>query len=208
MHRRPLRGRRVARLTVWLALALAFAAPAQANEAFDTLTRSAFFSDPCRQEAAALGIPPGLDADALFAAFTRRPKASSVEPQTSACASPETLLINLFRSNGIEAELALVGHPTSSSPTPARRMLVYVPSLDRYVDATGAKPSIPDRAAIARVDRVHFAGPTLDPKARDRCVSVCMRSYTVGGTSTMPVASGVLDPASAVRGKTETIPGR
>ena len=120
--------------------------------------------------------------------------------QRNDCSVPAVALINLLRFNGIDAEL-VSGAMTKEAmpPDQSDRVLVCVPTLDRYVD-----PALPleeqalvDLLVRERAERKHVLGPALDGNARDACLSTCMHVYTAAGNTTPPV-----------RVKTETIRGR
>lgn len=194
-------------LKIFGALALVFTVvlPARAATTIDMqLIRAAFFSDACRQEAEALGIPRTSDANALLAAFAglqRRPASSpTADAQRDDCKVPAVALINLLRLNGIDAELVSATMAKEAAPADqVDRVLVYVPVLDRNFD-----PALPleeqglvDLLVRERAERKHILGPSLGANARDPCPSTCMHVYTAAGNATPPV-----------RVKTETIRGR
>src|SRR5438128_2386972 len=133
-----------------LGLWLSMTAPGHgSSDMLDRLARAAYFSDACRQEAAALGIMATADADALFAAFARRlaaaPRADRpdvLDPDVLGkdCQAPPVLLINLLRGNGIDAALAFSLMPRANASGEIEplgkidRVLVYVRALDRTFD--------------------------------------------------------------------------
>jgi hypothetical protein len=102
-------------------------------------------------------------------------------------ALPAVSLINLLRLNGITAELVLVSMQRENSASPPAfsdkigSVLVYVPTLDRYVDPVATKVSDSsslDRIVKASAVRAHLNGPApnADP-AFDVCDHVCMNVY-------------------------------
>jgi hypothetical protein len=153
--------------------------------------RAAFFSDLCRQQAAALGLARTSDPDVLLAAFETyfagAPARSSATPIGADCLAPGILLINLLRLNGLDAELVLAStQPTSE----VLQVLVYVVALKRYLD-----PSLPrseqsdlDRLARETMRRVHFRRPLAGGNTRDPCFDDCMVVYAPGaGLSSISV---------------------
>jgi hypothetical protein len=56
------------------------------------------------------------------------------------------------------------------------RALVYVPSLDRYVDplAPAGKQEVLDRIVRERAKRAHLRGPSLAADPRGVCPNTCM----------------------------------
>ena len=168
------------------------------------LSRAAFFSDACRQQAEALGVAHTSDANALLAAFAglqRRPASSpTADAQRDDCKVPAVALINLLRLNGIDAQLVSATMAKEAAPADqADRVLVYVPVRDRYFD-----PALPleeqglvDLLVRERAERKHILGPSLEANARDACSNTCMHVYPAASNATPPV-----------RVKTETIRGR
>jgi len=175
----------------------------------DRLARAAYFSDACRQEAAALGIMATADADALFAAFARRFAAAALPADRpdvlypnvlgNDCQAPAVVLINLLRGNGIDAALAFSLLPRANAGGEIEplgkidRVLVYVPALDRTFDpsAPPAKQAVLDSIMREQRARMLVHGPSLvaGPGA---CADLCMQ--------VVPRSS-----ADSVRVKTETI---
>jgi hypothetical protein len=185
-----------------LLLATTFHGQAEPTVA-DRLVRAAFFSDACRQEGEALAVARSSDANALVAAFAglrrQRASASGADAVHEDCRVPAIVLINLLRLNGVEADLVFaktVKGETRADQT--ERVLVYVPTLDRYVDPAlpPEEQSLVDLLVRERAERTHLLGPSLGGNARDPCPDTCMHVYTAGNA--MP----------PVRVKTEVIRGR
>jgi hypothetical protein len=133
-------------LGVWLAAS----APGQAAENFNRLIQAAYFSDACRHEAAALAIAATADADALFAAFARQlatvSRAHQPDVLGEECKAPLVLLINLLRSNGIDAALAFIS---------MRRTDAEACGQDRSCDrlCAGARPIFRSFAGAGKAKR-------------------------------------------------------
>jgi hypothetical protein len=193
-----------------LGLLLSATAPGHgSSDMLDRLARAAYFSDACRQEAAALGIMATADADALFAAFARRLAAAALragppdvrDPDVlgNDCQAPAVVLINLLRGNGIDAALAFSLMPRANAGGEIEplgkidRVLVYVPALARYFDpsAPPAKQAVLDAIIREQSARMLLHGPSLvaGPGA---CADLCMQ--------VVPRSS-----ADTVRVKTQTI---
>jgi hypothetical protein len=191
--------------TTALALALGMIAnPWTAARADDDglkrITQAAYFSQPCRQDAERLGIPPTRDANSLFAAYVARRRAP--DAGFGDCQAPVVLLINLFRLNGVDAEIAFI------MMTPARtagggvsfgridRVIVYVPAVDRYLDPAAplGKQDVLDRIIRERAGRGHLVGPSVAGDKWRACPATCLYEY-IGSNE------------SAVRVKTEAIRG-
>jgi hypothetical protein len=177
---------RLMKSTASLVLLLFMIGPLEAAEdAFDRLVRAAYFSDTCRQEAAALGIVGATDANALFAAFARQfvkpPRPARPDELADDCQVPPVLLINLLRGHGIDAALAFISMPSVIAAGNIRssgkidRVLVYLPTLDRYLDpsATPARQAVLDAITRERAARILVRGPSL-ATSRDTCASLCM----------------------------------
>jgi hypothetical protein len=196
--------------TVALGLLLSATAPGHgSSDMLDRLARAAYFSDACRQEAAALGIVPTADADALFAAFARRLPAAALPADPpdvlnpnvlgNDCQAPAVVLINLLRGNGIDAALAFGLMPRANADGEIEplgkidRVLVYVPALDRYLDpsAPPARQAVLDSILRERTERTILYGPSL-VAGHGACADLCMQ---------------VVPPnrADTVRVKTQTI---
>jgi hypothetical protein len=160
---------------------------------------AAYFSDVCRQRAEAMGLSGMTNVDALLegiALFGRgapdAPRALMLRDyvRRDDCDIPAILLVNLLRSNGLDAELVL---RCSFDGPQIGRMYVYVPARDRYIDPAGP---------------IGQQGPPLDLKIRgvhlrrgsspDYCPDVCMGPRPRSGG---PVG----EPFQPVRVKTETI---
>ncbi len=159
------------------------------------LIRSAYFSTACRQAAEELGIHSS-DPRAITSAFARELSTWSPDVKAEAgvsrmgtllaedCTSATALLINVLRSNGIEAELAIFYtlRATSSRPESAALfdgVLVYVPAFDRFIDPLRPEESLKrlgDSGRLARLgtSRLHIRGPSLVRRADDPCASTCM----------------------------------
>jgi hypothetical protein len=136
------------------------------------LIQAAYFSDACRSEAAALDIPATVDADALFAAFARQiaaPRSGRPDAPDNDCKAPLVLLINLLRSNGIDAALAFISMRRTDAAgkiEPAGkidRVIVYAPALDRYFDPSlgPAKQNVIDAIVRENAARMLIYGPSL-----------------------------------------------
>jgi hypothetical protein len=191
--------------TTALALALGmivnpWAAARADDDIMRRLAQDAYFSQPCRQDAERLGIPPTRDANSLFAAYVARRRAP--DAGFGDCQAPVVLLINLFRLNGVDAEIAFI------SMTPARtaddvsfgridRVIVYVPAVDRYLDPAAplGKQAVLDRIIRESRGRAHLVGPSVAGDKWGACPGTCL--YVSMGRE-----------GSAVRVKTEAIRGR
>jgi len=164
------------------------------------LIQATYFSDTCRQEAAAIGIPRMADAGALvatFMAFEQRGSMARAAARPDArlddCRAPVILLTNLLRLNGLDAELAFISMMPPDSPAAGGapdkidRVLVYVPALDRYVDlvAPPGKQIVLDRIIREKATRSHFVGPSLANDARGACHDTCLYVYPPQGASTV-----------------------
>lgn len=116
------------------------------------------------------------------------------------------LLLNLFRWNGIDAELALVStkRGTKSGFPRVEQLLVYVPSLKQYFDpalSPAAQPKSSEKTWLEGRRRIHFAAALWHAgKLIGNCSSSCLYAY--GGD----VGSGRPLPY-AVRVKTIQLPG-
>jgi hypothetical protein len=152
---------------------------------------AAYFSNECRQTAQALDSAHTADAFAIFTAFAHRPQRGGAPDATAPdvarhdCLAPAILLLNLFRLNGIDAEVALVS-TMPADPAAAEigiageidRVVVFVTALRRYFDP--AAP-VDDQASLdqhirATTTRVHLIGPSL-VGARGGCPDTCMAVY-------------------------------
>lgn len=197
---------------LWLVIGQTQAAAADNRQQVNGVVRSAYFSDSCKQKVEAFGITPSPNAKALFSAFARYLAIANTPDsraeflagqqmsgsRTDDCASLTVLLINLFRSNDIDAELAFVSMQSTksadTSSAPADRLIAYVPAFDRYFDPAtpvGEKSAL-DRD-IRHAARTHIKGPSLSARAHDACRDVCMRAF-----------AGLNDPY-VVRVKTEAM---
>jgi hypothetical protein len=167
-------------------LLLVMTAAAEAvDDPFDRIARAAYFSDECRQEALALGTFGARDADAVFAAFARQlantQRADHPHVSADDCTAPPVLLVNLLRGHGIDAALAFISMPrtdTAGETGPSGKIdsvLVYLPTLDRYLDpsAAPAKQAVLDAIMRESATRMLVRGPSL-ATSRDTCPSLCM----------------------------------
>jgi hypothetical protein len=171
------------------------------GDRMERLVQAAYFSAACRNEAETLGIVGTTDANALVTAFVTVWGLVGVAPKTSIphddCGEPVTLLINLLRLNGVDAELAFVSNEQTNvvsvdgvSVGKTDRPLVYVPSLDRYFD-----PVVPiggqavlHRIAAEKAMRTHILGPSLAGYSRGGCrSSTCMHVYSPRNESSVRV---------------------
>jgi len=179
--------------TIAFSLSLAAIVNSRADMGADDeqrLIQAAYFSAACRGEAEALGVVGATDANALVAAFIAVAGRLGFTRQSDAprddCGEPVVLLINLLRLNGRNAELAFAfDEPTNKADVDApsgkpNRLLVYVPTLDRYFDpmAPLSEQAVLDRSTVEKGKRVHILGPSLNGGERDACPSVCMRVYS------------------------------
>jgi len=204
-------------LTAGLALTPMGANPAAGNGSYATVKRTvqaAYFSEACRNEVKALDLAPSPDAGALFGAFAWQLAARSPDERAELgagwlsksnagdCALPTVLLINLFRLNGIDAELVLASilpaDMPRASPNKIHHVLVYVPTLNRYFDAAEsvAAQGTLDRTIRGGAARMHFIGPSIKTGARDPCLNVCLYVFDARRSP------------YAVRVQTESIPAR
>jgi hypothetical protein len=195
-------------LTLWLANGVTVAAAQPTTSvAWDEVKRlaqAAYFSETCRQEAAAFDVRTS-DPDVLVAAGAAfaRGRSAVLDARSGDCKTPVVLLVNLLRINGLDAELVFTSTTQMNtagdieSADKIDRVLVYVTELARYLDPAlpaGRQAAI-DRAIREASNRIHFS--SLNPSGRYACHDLCMRV----------VAAASAKPA-AVRVRTETIRGR
>jgi hypothetical protein len=166
----------------------------------------AFFSEACRQRAAEIGLSGTTNVDvtlAAVAAFGRRLKRPGIPEVVldDACEVPAVLLVNLLRSNGVDADVVLVARrpraPSDGlSGKLVERIYVYVPKYDRYLDpeiSIGKQRAV-DAILREEMVRSHFQGPSIGDDSGNTCSDACLM---VLGAS----------PAAARRVKTERIRG-
>jgi hypothetical protein len=168
------------------------------------LIQSAYFSDACRQEAEALGIPPTSDANELLTAFATVARhvasgAGRLDMENSDCRVPVVLLINLLRLNRVDAELAFVSMSRASaadsaSPDQIDRILVFVPGLNRYVDPAMpmGKQAVLDRIVVENATRAHLLGPSLAGAGHGVCPNTCIHVHSPGSQSSVRVRTEVI----------------
>lgn len=164
------------------------------------------------------GIRPADDPEILFKQFTDRfgavttsefrfePRklASIVQTEGGDCKALTFLFLNLLRWSGIDAELVLTSEQHQPRLTDVfsfadiDHVLVYVPSLDRYLDPTlpaGWQQQQLNRTIRTR-NRIHVAArPGANVIPANACADYCVLTVT-GGLNSNPV-----------RVKTETIRG-
>jgi hypothetical protein len=187
----------------WLLMPLD--ARAGAPDLYKSLVNGAFFSEACRQRAAGIGLSETTNVDVVLsaiAAFGRRLKPGVPEVMLDdACEVPAILLVNLLRSNGVDAEIVLVARrprdpSDGSSEKLVQRIYVYIPKYDRYLDpeiSIGKQRAV-DAILREEMVRSHFQGPSIGDDSGNTCADVCLM---VLGAS----------PMAARRAKTERIRG-
>lgn len=161
-------------------------------------------------EMESVGIGPSSDAWAIYGQFAKRfVVVSPVRDQNSAHDIRRIteagegdrnalifLLLNLFRWNKIDAELALVStrRGTRSGGPYVEHLLVYVPSLKQYFDPTlspAAQPKSSEQTWLVGRRRIHFAAALWHSgKLIGNCSSSCLYAYggDVGGGRPLPYA--------------------
>jgi hypothetical protein len=205
--------------SIWLTAVITFAGVSSVLA--DALRADRFFlNEQQLPEIEVLGIAPSDDPWALFEAFGKRfsvvMSAEFQEPSRNIRsvaaagrgdrATLAFLVLNLFRLNGIDTELAFLSTKRGSGQGDRRieQMLVYVPALGQYFD-----PALPfdsqhnsaDRGWLEGRERLHFSA-ALQHKGRavGRCRDICLHAYGVRSGS-----DGFRDPY-AVRVKTIRVP--
>lgn len=131
--------------------------------------RAAYFSDACRREAENLDIARTSDATALLAALRERvtlPRGDGLYALHDPCRTPVILLTNLFRLNGLDAELVFVSMTPRNGTSD--RVLVYIAALDRYFDPAAplAKQAVLDGIVREQAKRIHLQGPPFGSRRR------------------------------------------
>jgi hypothetical protein len=181
----------------------------------------AYFLDESRlPEMESVGIGPTSNAWEIYGQFAKRfvvvspaegqPSPPDIRRITEAGGGDRNalvfLLLNLFRWNGIDAELTLVSgkRGTKSGTHHVEHLLVYVPSLKQYFDPTlspAAQPKSSERAWLDGRRRMHLVAALWHSgKLIGSCSSSCMHAYggNLGSGSPLPYA---------VRVKTIQVPG-
>jgi hypothetical protein len=178
-----------------------------------------FLSEQQLPEIEALGIAPSGEPWALFEAFVKRFSVVTsgqferssrdiqrvIEARGGDRSTLSFLLLNLFRWNGIDAELALLSTKRNSKHDDRyiEQVLVYVPAIQQYFD-----PALPldgqhnsaDRTWLADRDWMHFSAALQHKgKAVGRCRDLCV--YATGGK-----LEGEWRDPHAVRIKTIRVP--
>lgn len=199
----------------WL-LAIFFGAGSARAERFDT-----YFLDESRlSEMESVGIGPSSDVWEIYGQFAKRfvpvdlPKGQSsahdirriVEAGEGDRRALVFLLLNLFRWNGIDAQLAVIStkRGMKRGGTDIEYLLVYVPSLNQYFDPAlppAVQPKASDRTWLEGRRRMHFAAALWHSgKLIGDCSSSCLDADGgyVGSGSPLPYA---------VRVKTIRVPG-
>jgi hypothetical protein len=179
-----LRALATATIVPWLLMPVD--ARAGAPDFYKWLVNGAFFSEACRQRAAAIGLSETTNVDVVLsavAAFGRRLKRPGVLEVVldDACEVPAILLVNLLRSNGVDAEVILVaGRPRDPSDGSSEKLVehiyVYVPKYDRYLDpeiSIGKQRAV-DAILREEMVRSHFQGPSIGNDSGNTCSNVCL----------------------------------
>ena len=197
-------------LMLWLAEGVTVAAAqpttSMAWDEVKRLARAAYFSETCRQEAAALDVRTS-DPDALIAAVAAfaRGRSAMLDARTDDCKAPVVLLVNVMRINNLDAELVFT--PTTQMNA-ARDIeaadkidcaVVHVTEFARYVDPVlplGRQAAL-DRGVREASNRIHLSGPSLNPSGPGACHDFCLRVVAPAGLK-----------RSAERARTEMIPAR
>jgi hypothetical protein len=198
---------------------LALSMPTPRGHCTTGLCAGLFFSEACRQRAAEIGLSDMTSIEVALsavAAFGRRLKRPGVrEALDDACEVPGILLVNLLRLNRVDAELVLMTpsrHLIDDAPAPmVRRIYVYVPKHDRYLDPEtliGRQGAL-DRIFREQMERIHLQGPSIAGVSRNTCADVCLMVTRPRGSVPPLSAWGPTPPLppSVRRIKTETIRG-
>lgn len=173
---------------------------------FDTY----FLDDSRLPEMESVGIGPSSDAWDIYGQFAKRfvvvdlardqSSAHDIRRITEAGEGDRNalvfLLLNLFRWNGIDAELALVStkRGTKGGAPRVEHLLVYVPSLKQYFDpalSPAAQPKSSERTWLEGRQRMHFAAALWHSgKLIGECSSSCLYAYggDVGSGKPLPYA--------------------
>jgi hypothetical protein len=112
-----------------LSTAPGFLAPGASAQGLDDplkrLTIAAYFSQACKERAAAIEVPAAADVDLLLAVFARQVAATSragaPDLLDNDCTAPTMLLINLLRNNGVDAAFAFVSMLRTTAADSASR---------------------------------------------------------------------------------------
>jgi hypothetical protein len=211
--------------TAWVVAMICGAgiSPARADR-FDT-----YFLDESRlPEMESVGIGPSSDAWEIYGQFAKRfviidpvrgqSSLHDIRRIAEAGGGDRSalvfLLLNLFRWNGIDAELVLLSTKQGAKRgTPhVELLLVYVPALKQYFDpalSPVVQPRSSDRTWLEGRRRIHFAAALWHSgKLIGNCSSFCLSEYGGDVGSAKPLPYAVRIKTIQVRGASDRDGGK